>query len=66
MRILEYEQALTEKNEELHRYAGEMEALAETRAQQLVHTDRLATLGVMCAGVAHEINNPTSFISGNI
>ena len=66
VRILEYERALTEKNEELHRYAGEMEALVEARAQQLVHTDRLATLGVMCAGVAHEINNPTSFISGNI
>jgi signal transduction histidine kinase/CheY-like chemotaxis protein len=33
----------------------------ETR-KQLVHTDRLASLGVLAAGVAHEINNPAAFI----
>jgi signal transduction histidine kinase/CheY-like chemotaxis protein len=33
----------------------------ETR-KQLVHTDRLASLGALAAGVAHEINNPAAFI----
>ncbi len=33
----------------------------ETRTQ-LVHTDRLASLGALAAGVAHEINNPAAFI----
>ncbi len=47
------------------RYAGRMERLAEARAEQLVHADRLATLGTLSAGVAHEINNPTTFINGN-
>lgn len=45
------------------RYANEMEALAEKRARSLIHADRLATLGTLSAGVAHEINNPTTFIS---
>lgn len=40
-----------------------MEELAEERAKQLVHADRLALLGTLSAGIAHEINNPTTFIS---
>jgi len=48
---------------EIRHYAEEMEALARERAVQLAHSDRMATLGILSAGIAHEINNPTSFIS---
>lgn len=33
---------------------------------QLVHTSRLAALGEMSAGMAHEVNNPLAIISGSI
>lgn len=50
---------------ELKAYASKMEELAEERAQQLIHADRLASLGTMMAGIIHEINNPLSFMAGN-
>lgn len=33
---------------------------------QLHMSDRLATMGTLAAGVAHEINNPLAFVSANI
>ncbi|MEL6901395.1 MAG: GAF domain-containing protein [Cyanobacteria bacterium J06606_4] len=33
---------------------------------QLVHTEKMSSLGRMVAGIAHEINNPVTFIHGNL
>lgn len=65
-RVLAYDARLAETTRLLRQYGQEMETLAEERAKQLVHADRMATLGMLAAGIAHEVNNPTTFISGNV
>jgi two-component system NtrC family sensor kinase len=40
-------------------------ALEQTQAQ-LLQLDKMAALGQLAAGIAHEINNPISFVSSNL
>ncbi|KST65965.1 sensor histidine kinase [Mastigocoleus testarum] len=39
--------------------------LQETQAQ-LIHSEKMSSLGQMLAGIVHEINNPVNFVHGNI
>lgn len=48
------------KNRDLNKAINE---LKDTQAQ-LLQSEKMASLGVLTAGVAHEINNPLNYISG--
>lgn len=54
--------ARTTQAEYFKESASQMERLAEERAKQLIHADRLISLGTLSAGLAHEISNALGYI----
>ncbi len=60
---------LASKNEWLEDFIKELEKtnkeLEDTKAQML-QSEKLASIGQLAAGVAHEINNPISFVNCNL
>ena len=57
-----YKSDLERQNIELANSKAELERLQE----QLVQSEKMASLGQLAAGVAHELNNPAGFIYGNM
>ena len=63
---------ITDKKDSEAHLQEQAEALQQTQAllqqtqAQLIHAEKLSVLGQMLAGVAHEINNPVSFVCGNL
>ena len=60
---------LNQSNRQLQRQKEELETLLAQLNQtqtQLLQSEKLASLGQLAAGIAHEINNPIGFVSSNI
>jgi signal transduction histidine kinase len=60
---------LSKKNEDLWSKNLNLDAKnLELRAiqSQLVHQEKMASLGRLVAGIAHELNNPINFVHGNL
>lgn len=65
----EYNEEIKTINEEVHSKNEELTSTLEEikRIQnQLVQSEKMASLGVLSAGIAHEINNPINFVYAGI
>jgi two-component system, NtrC family, sensor kinase len=58
----QYKVDLEKRNTELARGKADLERLQA----QIVHNEKMASLGQLTAGIAHELNNPVGFIYGNL
>ena len=71
--LIELNQTLEEKVErrtaQINRQVAELQAandkIADTQAK-LIQSEKLASVGQLAAGVAHEINNPIGFVRSNL
>jgi signal transduction histidine kinase len=57
-----YKDDLEKRNLELARRKSDLERIQA----QLVHSEKMASLGQLAAGIAHELNNPAGFIFSNM
>jgi signal transduction histidine kinase len=62
---LKVEERTHELNETNHELNTTLENLKQTQSQ-LVESEKMASLGQLTAGIAHEINNPINFVTSNV
>ena len=63
------EKLLEDKSRELYESKNDLlDAYNELKEQKatILHQEKLASIGQLAAGVAHEINNPTGYIKSNL
>lgn len=68
-RIEQRTSELKDANETLEREQSELTQLlkkVEEAQQQLLQSEKMAAIGQLAAGVAHEINNPIGFVNSNL
>jgi hemerythrin-like metal-binding protein len=68
-KVLERTKELSSANEQLAAEQKELTALlkkVEDAQNQLLQSEKMAAIGQLAAGVAHEINNPIGFVNSNL
>lgn len=65
-KLLKEKEELSRFNQELERKVKEKTEELRQKDMQLLELDRIAGIGTLAAGIAHEINNPMSFVKSSI
>ncbi len=57
--LRQFQVEIEEKNRKLQSTLDEL----QSTQSQLIHTEKMSSIGVLVAGIAHELNNPINFVS---
>lgn len=60
------ERELNQTNADLDKMNKTLKEKVRKQTAMIVQTEKMASVGLLAAGVAHEINNPISFINSNL
>ncbi|MEP1033753.1 two-component regulator propeller domain-containing protein [Ekhidna sp.] len=66
---LRLEETVSERTTDLELQKQELKKVIKqlkSAQEQMIQSDKMASLGILAAGVAHEINNPLNFIQGGV
>ncbi|MEB3341566.1 AAA family ATPase [Okeania sp.] len=66
LKVLTTQAAFSLENARLYQESQNYAQQLEETQLQLVQNEKMASIGQLTTGVAHEINNPVGFISGNL
>ncbi|WP_025764562.1 sensor histidine kinase [Dyadobacter tibetensis] len=61
-KVLQRTKELSKTNEELQNTLNQL----KDAQSQIIESEKMASLGQLTAGIAHEINNPINFVSSNV
>ncbi|RLD56543.1 MAG: hypothetical protein DRI97_07255, partial [Bacteroidetes bacterium] len=67
--IIKLSEELVSTTVDMQKQKRELELTVENlklAQSQLIQSEKMASVGVLTAGIAHELNNPINFMSGNV
>jgi signal transduction histidine kinase len=66
LKLKKYQDLLSRQSNQLEEQVAEGNLRLSEAQEKLVQSEKLASIGQLAAGVAHEINNPIGFVKSNI
>lgn len=65
LRMKKHQDALTDERQTLEQQVAAGQLKLDRAQEKLLHSEKMASIGLLAAGVAHEINSPIGYVKSN-